>query len=170
MAGEISKAIASIREIVERREQRIKALEAEIAQLKQKLQETENNVDIVHTGNLRLSRKKILFVHPTPTKSAPPTLSRRASVSRGTSLATAAEALSSLPELQIKSKSLAQVIRDIKEPLRLCFNTSTNALAVEYIPSGEVELARAFVAFSHQDDIDKVLFWARLPGSPVIVE
>lgn len=170
MASDITKAISTIRAIVERREERIKALEAEILQLKQRLQELESNVDIVHTGSLRVSRKKILYVHPTPPKSATPTLSRRASVSRGTSLATAAEALSSLPELQIKSKALTEIIKNIKEPLRLCFNSATNTLAVEYIPPGEVEMARAFATFNQQDDIDRLLFWARLPGSPVIIE
>lgn len=168
----IQSALCVVREITLRREERLRVLEVENASLRKQLEELEKNVDIIHTGSMRLSRKKLLFVHPTPvTQSTPkPAISRRASVSRGSSTATATEALSSLVEFKIKSAALRKIISEVKNPLRLCFSTSTNTLAVEHVIEGEVELTRSYVMFTEQDDIDQMTFWARLPGSPVIIE
>jgi len=168
----IQSALCVVREITLRREERIRVLEAENASLRKQLEELEKNVDIIHTGSMRLSRKKLLFVHPTPViQSTPkPVVSRRASVSRGSSTATAAEALSSLVEFKIKSAALRKIINEVKNPLRLCFSTSTNTLAVEHVVEGEVELTRSYVMFTEQDDIAQLTFWARLPNSPVIIE
>lgn len=169
----IQSALCVVREITLRREERIRVLEAENAALRKQLEELERNVDIIHTRSMRLSHKKLFFIHPTPpaTQTIPkPVVSRRASVSRGITAATAAEALSSLEELKIKSAALRKIINEVKNPLRLCFNTSTNTLTVEYVVEGEVELTRSYVIFTEKNNIDLVKFWARLPNSPVIIE
>jgi len=165
----IQSALCVVREITLRREERIRVLEAENASLRKQLEELEKNVDIIHTGSMRMSPKKLLFVHPVSVAQKP-TISRRASVSRGNSSATAAEALSSLEELKVKSAALRKIINEVKNPLRLCFNTSTNTLTVEHVVEGEVELTRSYVIFTEKNNIDLVKFWARLPNSPVIIE
>lgn len=167
---DIRSALQVIRTVTLKRENRIKALEAANVELRKKLKELEDSIDIVHTGSMRLSRRKLLYVPPTPSQSAPPTfvMSKRSSVRKVT--ATPAEALKSLVELKLNSKALRKIINEVENPLCLRYNTTTNALTVEYIQKGEVELTSSHVIFSERDDIEVMSFWAQLPGSPVILE
>lgn len=167
---DIRSALQVIRTVTLKRENRIKALEAANVELRKKLKELEDSIDIVHTGSMRLSRRKLLYVPPTPSQSAPPTfvMSKRSSVRKVT--ATPAEALKSLVELKLNSKALRKIINEVENPLCLRYNTATNALTVEHIQKGEVELTSSHVIFSERDDIEVMSFWAQLPGSPVILE
>jgi hypothetical protein len=167
---DIKSALTVIRTVTLRREARLKALEIENVELRKKLKELEDSIAIVHTGSMRLSRRKLLYVPPTPSQSAPPTfvMSKRSSVRKVT--ATPTEALKSLVELKLKSKALQKIIAEVENPLCLRYNTKTNTLTVEHIQNGEVELTFSHVIFSERDDVEIMSFWAQLPGSPVILE
>lgn len=167
---DILSALQVIRAVTLKRESRIKALETENAELRKKLKELEDSIEIVHTGSMRLSRRKLLYVPPTPSQSAPPTfvMSKRASVRKVT--ATPSEALKSLVELKLNSKALRKIINEVENPLCLRYNTANNTLTVEFVQKGDVELTSSYVVFSEQDDIEVMTFWAKLPGSPVVLE